>query len=205
MNFKTEQENFWAGEFGDKYINRNPANSELCSRTSLFTRILAHTEPVGSVIELGANIGNNLMVLQQIRPQVELTAVEINAKAVAALHSWGGAEIHHQSLLDFTPQRQWDLSFISGVLIHINPDKLPVVYDLLYRSARQYVCLIEYYNPTPVEVPYRGHDGKLFKRDFAGEMLERFPDLRLVDYGFVYHRDPNFPLDDPTWFLLEKR
>jgi spore coat polysaccharide biosynthesis protein SpsF len=27
----------------------------------------------------------------------------------------------------------------------------------------------------------------------------------LVDYGFAYHRDPNFPQDDITWFLLEKR
>ena len=40
--------------------------------------------------------------------------------------------------------------------------------------------------------------------NFAGEMLDRFRDLRLVDYGFVYHRDVNFPQDDITWFLMEK-
>jgi len=73
-----------------------------------------------------------------------------------------------------------------------------------HRACNRYICLAEYYNPTPMEVPYRGHSGRLYKRDFAGEMLERFPDLSLVDYGFVYHRDPNFPLDDITWFLLEK-
>jgi hypothetical protein len=28
--------------------------------------------------------------------------------------------------------------------------------------------------------------------------------LRLVDYGFVYRRDPAHPQDDLTWFLLEK-
>jgi hypothetical protein len=44
----------------------------------------------------------------------------------------------------------------------------------------------------------------LFKRDFAGEMLERYPDLELIDYGFVYKRDNNFPQDDITWFLLKK-
>ena len=38
-------------------------------------------------------------------------------------------------------------------------------------------------------MPYRGHTARLFKRDFAGEMLDRFSDLRLVDYGFRYHRD----------------
>ena len=52
-----------------------------------------------------------------------------------------------------------------------------------------FIGLVEYYNPTPVEVEYRGHVQKLFKRDFAGEMLDRFPDLTLVHYGFAYHRD----------------
>ena len=28
---------------------------------------------------------------------------------------------------------------------------------------------------------------------------------RLVDYGFAYRHDPNFPQDDITWFLMEKR
>ncbi len=28
--------------------------------------------------------------------------------------------------------------------------------------------------------------------------------LRLVDYGFVYRRDPNWPQDNINWFLLEK-
>jgi spore coat polysaccharide biosynthesis protein SpsF len=45
----------------------------------------------------------------------------------------------------------------------------------------------------------------LFKRDFAGEMLEQFADLRLIDYGFAYRRDPAFPQDDITWFLMEKK
>jgi spore coat polysaccharide biosynthesis protein SpsF len=64
------------------------------------------------------------------------------------------------------------------------------------------VC--EYYNPTPVEVRYRGYDHALFKRDFAGELLDAFPQLSLVDYGFTWHRDTTAPLDDSTWFLLEK-
>lgn len=78
-------------------------------------------------------------------------------------------------------------------------------YDRLHQTSRRYICLIEYYNPSPVEVLYRGHHGRLFKRDFAGELLDAYPDLQLVDYGFIYHRDPNFPLDDLTWFLMEKR
>ena len=29
-------------------------------------------------------------------------------------------------------------------------------------------------------------------------------DLTLLDYGFLYHRDNNFPQDDISWFLIEK-
>ena len=92
-----------------------------------------------------------------------------------------------------------------GVLIHLAPELLPTAYAQLYALSQRYILIAEYYNPAPVEVSYRGNSGKLFKRDFAGEMLDRYADLHLLDYGFVYHRDPQFPADDITWFLLEKR
>lgn len=204
-DFKTDQEMFWAGEFGSNYINRNPSDFELAARLALFAKIIDRTEEVASLIELGANIGNNLRVLHQLLSGAELAAVEINQDAVDTLNNWGKATVHHQSILEFQADKQYDLSLICGVLIHMNSDVLPQVYDLLYKLSRRYICLVEYYNPSPVEVPYRGHSGKLFKRDFAGEILDSFPDLRLVDYGFVYHRDTNFPLDDLTWFVLEKK
>ena len=75
----------------------------------------------------------------------------------------------------------------------------------MYKNTKKYICIVEYYNPTPVEVIYRGHKGKLFKRDFAGEMLDKYRNLKLINYGFVYKRDNNFPYDDINWFLLEKK
>ena len=65
--------------------------------------------------------------------------------------------------------------------------------------------MAEYYDPKPVALTYRGHENKMFKRDFAGDLLERYENLKLIDYGFCYHRDMNFPQDDISWFLLEKR
>jgi hypothetical protein len=57
-----------------------------------------------------------------------------------------------------------------------------------------------------VEVTYRGNQGMLWKRDFAGDMMDMFPNLKLLNYGFHYRRDPRYTLqDDQTWFLLEKR
>jgi spore coat polysaccharide biosynthesis protein SpsF len=102
------------------------------------------------------------------------------------------------------PSQQWDLTLIKGVLIHLNPEVLPQVYDKLFAACGQYLLVAEYYNPAPVAIPYRGHSDRLFKRDFAGEMMDRHPQLKLIDYGFAYRRDPNFPQDDITWFLMEK-
>ena len=48
--------------------------------------------------------------------------------------------------------------------------------------SKKFILIAEYYNPTPVEVSYRGHNGKLFKRDFAGEMMKKYSDLKLIDY-----------------------
>jgi len=203
--FKTEQEAFWAGEFGDDYISRNAGAAMLGSNIALLSKLLGRCPQAKSLIEFGANIGMNLKAVRALRPSMELGAIEINATAIAELRAWGGVnEVHEGSVLDFQAARTWDIALIKGVLIHINPDYLPQVYDSLFRASNRYILVVEYYNPKPVEVLYRGHAGRLFKRDFAGELLDRFPALRAVDYGFVWHRDPVFPQDDATWFVLEK-
>jgi pseudaminic acid biosynthesis-associated methylase len=200
----SEQERFWSGEFGDAYSARNTGADVVAGNLALFSRILSRTDNVASVLELGANIGLNLRALRQLIPDGELAGVEINPVAAQELRAWGGADVHEGSILDLAPGRTWDLTFCKGVLIHIAPADLPAAYQRLYDCSSRYVLVAEYYNPSPVTIPYRGHDDRLFKRDFAGDLLERYADLRLVDYGFVYHRDPVFPLDDITWFLLEK-
>ena len=99
---------------------------------------------------------------------------------------------------------RWDLAFTRGLLIHIHPRDLPKAYDTLHQAAAKYILICEYFSPQPRMIPYRGQDNLLWARDFAGEMLDRFDDLALLDYGFVYHRDPVAPQDDVTWFLMEK-
>ena len=204
MTFKTDQEKFWAGGFGDEYSGRNSDGKYLISNIALFARILQGTGQINSVIEFGANIGMNLLAIRNLLPEVDVSAIEINSKAIRALDSMERINVYGQSILDFVPDYPRDLVLIKGVLIHINPDSLTTVYDLLYKTSSRYICLAEYYSPNPVGVDYRGHSDRLFKRDFAGEMLDRFQNLTLVDYGFVYHRDKHFPQDDINWFLMEK-
>lgn len=160
--YKTDQETFWAGEFGDEYIDRNAGANFVAANLALIAKVLARTSKIRSLIEFGANSGLNLQALRQLLPEAEMSAIEINQKAVAELKKIDSLKVYHQSILDFTPDYPRDLAFIKGVLIHINPDMLGQVYELLYQSSARYICLVEYYNPTPVEVTYRGHTGKLW-------------------------------------------
>jgi pseudaminic acid biosynthesis-associated methylase len=168
---------------------------------------LARANNINSIIEFGANIGTNLEAIKRLLPAIELSAVEINATAAEMLKSRGDVKVYHQSILKFKPDYKRDLVLTKTVLIHINPDLLPRVYSLLHQTSKKYICIAEYYNPSPMTVTYRGNKNKLFKRDFAGEMLDKFKDLKLIDYGFAYYRDQNYDnqYDDINWFLLEKK
>ena len=202
--YATEQENFWAGNFGDEYIGRNQGEDVLAAKIGFWSQISTRVGRLASCLELGANIGLNLKALGILLPHLQMSAVEINAKAAEECAKIDRVSVVNASILDYQSDEMFDLTFTSGVLIHINPDMLPRVYDVLYRHSKRYILVSEYYNPTPMEVNYRGNTGKLFKRDFAGEIMDCYPTLKLIDYGFQYHRDNHFPMDDATWFLLEK-
>ncbi|MGC6480087.1 MAG: pseudaminic acid biosynthesis-associated methylase [Flavobacteriaceae bacterium] len=206
MSYITPQESFWAGQFGNEYIERNQGSQLLASNLNFFTHCLKSAQPIDSCLEFGANIGMNLKAFKLLMPNIRLAGVEINEKAHAQLENTIGKEsAHHTSIFDFKTDSKYDLTMTKGVLIHIHPDQLPLVYEKLYHHSRKYILIAEYYNPVPETILYRGESDRLFKRDFAGEFLEKFPDTHLVDYGFSYRKDPVFPQDDITWFLIEKK
>mgnify|MGYP002630022460 CR=1 FL=1 len=193
---------FWAGQFGDEYIDRNISDQLFASNLHFFSNILKSCVSVTSIIELGANVGMNIKALKLLSPGSNLHAVEINKGAFNELSKLE-CTAHNSAIEDFSISETFDLVFTKGVLIHIAPENLDSVYSKMYELSNRYILIGEYYNPSPVELTYRGNEGKLFKRDFAGELLSMFSDLKLVDYGFAYKRGP-FPQDDITWFLLEK-
>jgi pseudaminic acid biosynthesis-associated methylase len=202
-NYTTEQEKFWEGEFGIEYVNRN--RYDIGATLAMFSKILSKAYGVDSLFEFGCNIGQNLRALKLLKSQCRISGIEINKVAHAhAVKDF--PEVINGSILEIEPAEigKFDLVYTKGVLIHINPDSLNRVYDTMAAVANKYVLMSEYYNPKPVAIDYRGHSDRLFKRDFAGEFMDRHPNFRLADYGFVYHRDPVFPRDDATWFLMER-
>lgn len=207
MKYLTSQEEFWAGNFGTEYIKRNTGVKLLASNLALFSKALQRSCDIKRCIEFGANIGMNLKALKLLFPELEQHAIEINSNAVEFLkETVSESNIFKGSILDYQSLgNSFDLVLIKGVLIHINPEELDRVYKKLVDCCGKFLLVVEYYNPNPVCIPYRGHNDKLFKRDFAGEILDRYKEMQLVDYGFTYHRDPNFPQDDVTWFLMKKK
>jgi pseudaminic acid biosynthesis-associated methylase len=202
--FNTPQEEFWAGEFGDSYISRNESENLLASNIALFADIFSSIDNLPlSVMELGANIGMNIKAIQRLAPGAQFTGIEINKQAAEIL-SETGCEVIESSIMDAVTSKKFDFVFSKGVMIHLMQDQLVPTYKKMYEWSNRFILIAEYYNPTPVTIPYRGNSDRLFKRDFAGEFLDLFPDVVLRDYGFAYHRG-TYPQDDINWFLLEKK
>ncbi len=76
----------------------------------------------------------------------------------------------NESFLGNTDYGKHDMTFTMGVLIHQDPSKLKIAYEKLYNHSSKYILIIEYYNPSPVLIIYRG--GKI---NYSKEiLLEKF-------------------------------
>ena len=205
MKVPGEQEEFWKGEFGTAYTERNQL-TDASLRANFFRQVLEHTSGVESVCEFGCNRGLNLLALEHLNNALQISAVEINADAAAiARRELSSATIYNESIRDFVPPRTYDLTFTCGVLIHLNPDDLPMAYQKLYDASARYILINEYFSPSPVELSYRGHQNKLFKRDFGGEFWDQFTEsVTVVAYGFLWRRVERV-WDDTTWTLFAKK
>lgn len=203
--YKTEQEKFWQGSFGDRYILRNKNNQLIKNNFFLFKQIFLKSFKIKNLIEFGPNVGLNIRALIKLLKLKSTTAVEINKKACLELKDIKNVNVINESIINFSPKKKYDLVLVKGVLIHINPNKLKKVYETIYKSCRNsgYILIAEYYSSYPTMVIYRGKRNKLFKRDFAGEFTSLFKKTKIIKYGFAYHKDKH-PQDDLNWFLIKK-
>ena len=195
--------------FGQAYIERNkPTRDTHFARVDMFSRILAHCDHgPSSILEVGANVGNNIQVLNEISG-ARLYATEPNLEARCQLVQSGylrSVDISGNpagAMTDFA-DNSIDLVFTSGVLIHLNPefDLKPAMQEIL-RVARRYVLAIEYFSDKPEMIIYRGEPDRLWKRDFGKLYLESFPTLMPVAQGFEWRETTG--LDNLTWWLFRK-
>lgn len=200
---------FWMGDFGTTYTERNPATDhEIRARVALWAEILRHIAPEKprKILEVGANVGTNLRALRSLSGAY-LYATEPNEQARRELIESevaiaGGVVDSIASSINFCDEIA-ELVFTSGVLIHVPPDDLLASCREIYRCSSRWIVAIEYFSAEPREVPYRGHAGKLWTRDFGAFYLDHFPDLNPIACGFAWRRLSG--LDNLTWHIFEKR
>ena len=166
---KTAQENFWQTKFGNMYSKRNTSKKNL----KHYSNILSKLNKISSVFEVGTNIGLNLDAIKKISPKIKTYGVEIN-KYVYQKCLKKGHLVKNISIHDYNEKKNFDLVFTSGVLIHLSPRKLPQTYSKIFKLSKKYIFIEEYFNPTPVTIPYRENKNKLFKRDFAKEIMKKY-------------------------------
>ena len=195
----TPQLALWRSEFGRAYTDRN--DHDRPERVGAWRSLLDGIAPL-SVLEVGCNLGWNLVYLDRIGVP-ELYGIEPQRDVVVRARNRYPQFTIVQGTAFALPfrERSCDLVFTSGVLIHIAPDSLGRALDEIHRVSRKWIVAIEYDQPIEEEIPYRGHDGALWKRDHGAAWQSRFPDLRLVrrlalgaEHGY----------DDCTAHLFEK-
>lgn len=196
---ENEQLNAWKSEFGDAYTERNVYDPD--------KRLPAFREMVGDlhikrILEVGCNIGNNLITLSKIS-NYELIGIEPNKHAIEK----GRARSTSMSLIEGSGfdvpfvDSYFDLVFTVGVLIHIAPQNMPKIIDEMYRVSNKYLLVVEYHANEETKVPYHGKDNLLFKRNFKKAFLERKPDIECIKEGFWKSEDG---FDDCAWHLFRK-
>src|SRR3990167_4813247 len=77
----TKQLSYWTGKFGNEYIKRNSDMDFFAKRKNFFKKLLLQYPDIKSILEIGCNIGGNLMVLYELDPSLEIVGIEPNKKA----------------------------------------------------------------------------------------------------------------------------
>jgi pseudaminic acid biosynthesis-associated methylase len=210
----TKQLEVWTGEFGRAYTDRNQFAHDEAFNNFYVTRYGRTRDDINSewldgvdrdapVLEVGANIGNQLRALRRTGFR-HLFGVEIQRYCVEQSKSINPeVDVVEGSAFDI-PFKDgfFNIVFTNNVLIHIAPTDLPKVMDEMYRVSHRYIFGFEYFAPKPMEIRYRGHDNLLWKADYAALFQAQFPDLKLVRHELFQCLDE--PGTTDKLYLLEK-
>lgn len=209
---KTKQEEFWSGDFGKEYSDRNTWTIEEYdnfyksewgkTRTEMNEEFIGKYPKEIKILEVGCNVGMQLRLLQKMGYK-NLFGVELQEYAVEKAKSLtSNINIIQGSGFDIPfKENYFDIVVTNGVLIHIAPDDYKKIMGEMYRCSKKYIWGFEYYSPKIETLPYRGNEGFLWKTDFSKEFLNLFPQLNEIKREYhKYTYDDNVDM----MYLLEK-
>jgi len=202
----------WLGKFGKEYTDRNKISfNDLenlykknygITRTKLNKLFLGNFDYSIKILEVGSNIGNQLLCLQKmgfnnlygIEPQEY--AVQLSREIVKNSNIIKGDAFEIPFKDNF-----FDIVFTSGVLIHIHPQMVKKAIGEIYRCSNKYIWGLEYYSDRYTEIVYRGRKNLLWKANFPKIYMDTYPDLKIVKIKFLKYLE-NDNVD--VMFLLKK-
>ena len=207
----THQRKTWEEEFGEGYLERNVYNPEELNvfyknrfgytKNQLNNDFLKDIPKDAKILEVGTNIGNQLLHLQS-QGFTNLYGIEIQDRAINyAKHRTDNLNIIKGDALDI-PFKEgfFDLVFTHGVLIHISPDNINKVLSEIYRVSNKYIWGLEYYAPIYTDLEYHGQKNIMWKTDFCKLYLDNFNNLKLIKekkYKYLDNKD----LEDQIYLL----
>jgi len=195
----TAQESFWKTDFGNSYTERNNPNWK--KRVPFFLDMLHLAKSPRSILEVGCNKGVNLKCIRAIDPMIAAWGCDVNQQALQQA-SDAGLSVAECSVFDL--KKEWkhggfDLTMTVGMLIHIGPKDLERAMRSIIGASKRYVLAVEYADETEVEVNYRGHSERLWRRPF-GKLYEALG-LKMVAQGEA----PGDAFDRCAFWLMERK
>jgi pseudaminic acid biosynthesis-associated methylase len=210
---KIKQEQFWQGEFGKEYTDRNSFSNQewdrMCIETWGKTKLEINTLTIGDlpkdikILEVGCNIGIQLNGLQSMG-FTNLYGIELQPYATEQAKKFTkNINIICGSGFDLPfKDNYFDLVCTTGVLIHISPTNLPKIMREMYRCTKKYISGFEYFAEQVTEINYRGYVDYLWKADFSALFMKEFPDLKQIRKDMYPYLDGSSNVD--CQYFLEK-
>ena len=212
---QTEQTKFWESEFGKEYTDRNTFSASEwnkwysenfgITKDDLNEKFLSDIKKDVRILEIGCNVGQQLLALQRLG-FTNLYGIELQSYAVEkAKEQTKDINIIKGSGFD-TPFKDgyFDLVFTNGVLIHIHPNDIPTIMMEMMRVSNKYIWGFEYYNETPKQIKYRGHDGFMWKMDYAEKFAEINPAVNVVKMEILPYISEAHKGNSDCMYLLSK-
>ena len=189
----SKQEEFWSGDFGKNYSDRNPITADdanayatKCyglSRIEMNKMFLGDIPKEAKILEVGCNVGSQLRTLKEMGFK-NLYGLELQDYAVKIARE-NDIDINYikGSAFDLPfKDSYFDLVFTSGVLIHIHPDDLEKVMSEVYRVSNKYIWGFEYFSEDLKTINYRDNNDVLWKADYMKMYISKNPGLKEIKF-----------------------
>ena len=210
IDINSKQREFWKGNFGAEYAERNfslkNVNSSYEKETgvtveSIFQTFFKKINRNSKILELGCNVGLNLGILGNMGFN-NLTGLEINSETIK-LAKTRNSEITfiNSSIEEYDSENEkFDLVFTAGVLIHINPKVLDLILNKIIKLTTRYIFGFEYFSEKLEEISYRGNENVCWKQNFPSAYNKLLPEIKTVKEQKFYYKNNSCDIA----FLLEK-